>query len=160
MQTRCLADANVLHMAKQIFLGNVPPLRVGFSSFVASRHLQMFKAGYESQFPGCVLQLSGGVTASVLQKLERVELDCGIVPLPILGSQWHVTHLESSPLVTCMRSDDPLAAQSFVTLFDLEKRLSILPRPRGTSLGSQSLVADVWRSWNHAAHLMLRNNSA
>lgn len=130
----------VLRMAKEIFLGNIPPLRMGFSSFVAPRHLQIFKSGYASQFPKCVLQYSGGVSANILQRLERGELDCAIIPLPVIGSQWNVTHLAGSPLVVCMRVDAPLAEHSIVTLSDLAGRLTISPRSRKAIRG---LIA-VW----------------
>jgi len=131
---------NVLRITKEIFLGNIPPLRMGFSSFVAVKHLNGLRSIYGTQFPGCSIQFSGGITAHILQKLERGDLDCAIVPQPIVGLQWRVTHVDSSPLVACMRADDPLAEHSPVTIAELEKRLTVFRDPEGHPNGHARLL--------------------
>lgn len=118
-------------LAKQIFLGTIPPLRVGFSCFVNPRHLQSFNTGYAREFPNCTLQLSGGDTIHILQRLERGDLDCAILPLPIQGSNWVVEQIASTRLVACMRNDDPLAEHSDVTFNNLVERLTIFRDPDG-----------------------------
>jgi DNA-binding transcriptional LysR family regulator len=97
---------HVLQMAKEIFLGNVPPLRMGFSPFVSTRHLQTFRMSYNKHFPKCALQLSGGGTVHVLQRVERGDLDCALLTLPVVGQNWKIQQIASSPLVVCMRVDD------------------------------------------------------
>ena len=125
------SHSSVFKMAKEIFLGNVPKLRVGFSSFVNARHLHAFKTAYSRHFPKCVLQLSGGDTANILQRVERGDLDCAMVTLPVIGSQWQVVHLASAPLVVCMRVDDPLTQHGSVTLSEVSERLTIFRDPEG-----------------------------
>jgi len=119
----------VLQMAKEIFLGNIPPLRVGFSSFVNARHLQNFRKSYSRQFPKCVVQLSGGSTLNILQRVARGDLDCAVVTLPVAGAHWHVVPIASAPLVACMRTDDPLTEFDSVTISDLADRLTIFRDP-------------------------------
>ncbi|MBW8869803.1 MAG: hypothetical protein JF563_03370, partial [Acidobacteriales bacterium] len=86
---------------------------------------------YNRFFPNCVIQPSGGDTVHLLQRLERGDLDCAILTLPVVGPYWQVTHFASTPLVACMRSDDPLTERSVVSLSDLEKRLTIFRDPDG-----------------------------
>lgn len=123
--------SHVFRIAKEIFLGKVPPLRVGFSPFVNSRHLQAFRASYSRHFPECALQLSGGGTVHVLQRVERGDLDCALLTLPVVGPNWHLRHIASSPLVACMRADDQLAGKSEVSLDDLSTQLTIFRDPDG-----------------------------
>ncbi len=123
--------SHVFKIAKEIFLGKIPPLRVGFSPFVNSRHLQAFRASYSKHFPECALQLSGGGTVHVLQRIERGDLDCALLILPVIGPNWSIRHIASSPLVACMRSDDQLAEKSLISLDELSKRLTIFRDPDG-----------------------------
>ena len=70
--TATLAEhKHVFRLAREIGLGAIPPLRVGFSCFVNSRHLQTLPSLYEKHFPSCVLQLSGGDTVHILHRMER-----------------------------------------------------------------------------------------
>ena len=131
---------HILKMAKEVFLGNIPPLRLGFSSFVNPRHLQKFRMNYNRLFPNCVLNLSGGDTVHVLQRAERGEIDCAVLPLPIVGSTWHVQQIESCALVVCMRADDPLTEKSQVTVTELSERLTIFRDPEGHPSAHTRLV--------------------
>jgi len=124
-----LRHESIFTLAKQIHFGKVPPLRVGFSCFVNSRHLQSFSTGYAREFPSCTLQLSGGDTVHILQRLERGDLDCAILPMPIQGPDWVVEQFASTRLVACMRNDDPLTEQSDITLNDVMDRLTIFRDP-------------------------------
>jgi DNA-binding transcriptional LysR family regulator len=54
------AREELVTMARAVHLGEVPPLRLGFSSFVNANLLQSFRDRYESMFPGCEIQLAGG----------------------------------------------------------------------------------------------------
>ncbi len=121
----------ILKIAKEVYLGKIPPLKVGFSSFVNPRHLQQFRANYDKLFPQCGVFLSGGYTAHVLQRLERNELDCALLPMPITGAEWVVRQFSSCPLVACLRGDDPLADNSTVSLDELTPRLTIFRDPDG-----------------------------
>ncbi len=122
---------HVFKLAKEIFSGTIPPLRVGFSCFVNSRHLQTFRSLYAKHFPLCSVQLSGGDTVHILQRMERGDLDCAVLCLPIAGPKWIVEPIASTPLVACMRTDDPLAERTEVGLQELAPRLTVFRDPDG-----------------------------
>jgi DNA-binding transcriptional LysR family regulator len=122
---------HVFRLAKEIFSGTIPPLRVGFSCFVNSRHLQTFRSLYAKHFPLCSVQLSGGDTVHILQRMERGDLDCAVLCLPIPGPKWVVEPIASAPLVACMRTDDPLSERTEVGLQELVPRLTVFRDPDG-----------------------------
>jgi len=142
----------IFSLAKEIIRGNIPPLRMGFSCFVNSRHLQTFRARYSKHFPNCGLQLSGGDSVHVLQRLERSDLDCAVLPLPIVGTNWVVEQIASAPLVACMRNDDVLADRSEITLSDLVKRLTIFRDPDGHPAAHARLL-QMFSEAGHSVHI-------
>jgi DNA-binding transcriptional LysR family regulator len=130
----------ILKIAKEVHFGNIAPLRVGFSSFVNARHLHSFRSSYDKLFPNCGIQLSGGDTVHVLQRMDRGDLDCALLPMPINGSKWIVHQLAQAPLVACMRIDDALAAQAQIDLPSLASRLTIFRDPDGHPSAHARLV--------------------
>ena len=119
----------ILKIAKEVHFGNITPLRVGFSSFVNARHLHSFRSSYDKLFPNCGVQLSGGDTVHVLQRIDRGDLDCALLPMPVSGPKWIVHELAQTPLVACLRIDDPLAEQAQIDLPSLASRLTIFRDP-------------------------------
>jgi DNA-binding transcriptional LysR family regulator len=116
-------------MARAIHRGEVPALRMGFSSFVNPHLLQAFRTSYENLFPGCEIHLSGSDPSHTLQRLRHGTLDCAILPLPIDRDTWSVLQIAQSPLVVCMRTDDPLAGQSQVDIHEIASRIKIFRDP-------------------------------
>jgi len=51
--------------------------------------------------------------------------------MPIIGEEWNVRQFSSSPIVACMRCDDPLADKDALSLGDLMPRLNIFRDPDG-----------------------------
>jgi DNA-binding transcriptional LysR family regulator len=116
-------------MARAVHLGEVPPLRLGFSSFVTGHLLQSFRDTYCGMFPGCDIKLTGGDPAQVLQRINQCTLDCAILPMPVDIDVYHVQQISQSPLVICMRSDDPLAQQSQLDVHEIADRIKIFRDP-------------------------------
>lgn len=116
-------------MAKAIHDGTVPPLRMGFSSFVNSFLLDNFRLVYQGMFPDCEIQLSGADTQHVLERLEAGTLDCALLPMPIERDRWDVREVAHSPLVICMRADDPLSTQAQVDIREVASRLKVFRDP-------------------------------
>ncbi|WP_260705718.1 LysR family transcriptional regulator [Edaphobacter flagellatus] len=116
-------------MAKAIHDGTVPPLRMGFSSFVNSFLLDNFRLVYQGMFPDCEIQLSGADTQHVLERLEAGTLDCALLPMPIDRDRWDVREVAHSPLVICMRSDDALSTQVQVDIREVAQRLKVFRDP-------------------------------
>jgi DNA-binding transcriptional LysR family regulator len=119
----------IITMARAVHRGDIPPLRLGFSSFIDPKLLQIFRDSYARMFPKCPIHLSGGITSSLLQRLEQGSLDGAILPMPIEGSQWVFQQISRDPLVVCMRTDDPLAREVAVSISDLALRLRIFRVP-------------------------------
>ena len=143
---------HVFKLAKEIFAGSIPPLRVGFSCFVNSRHLQSFRSLYAKHFPLCSVQLSGGDTVHILQRMERGDLDCAVLTLPIAGPKWVVEPIASTPLVACMRVDDPLTERSEISLQELAPRLTVFRDPDGHPAAHARLL-QMLAEWNYSVHV-------
>jgi DNA-binding transcriptional LysR family regulator len=123
------AREELVTMARAVHLGEVPPLRLGFSSFVNANLLQSFRDRYESMFPGCEIQLAGGDPMQVLQRINQRSLDCAILPMPIDNDIYHVQQISQSPLVVCLRSDDPLTSETQLDIQDIAHRIKIFRDP-------------------------------
>jgi DNA-binding transcriptional LysR family regulator len=130
-------------MARAVYLGEVPPLRLGFSSFVTGHLLQSFRDTYCGMFPGCEIKLTGGDPTQVLQRINQRALDCAILPMPIDNDICHVQQISQSPLVICLRSDDPLAQQSQLDIHEIADRIKIGSKNVGPIYG---LMLTAWGS--------------
>ncbi len=120
---------DVFVMARAIHEGVVPPLHLGFSSFVNGFLLENFRIAYDGMFPQCEIHLSSGDTRHILDRLESGILDCALLPMPIDKDTWKVRQVAHSPLVLCMRSDDPLSNQAQVGLHEVASRLTVFSDP-------------------------------
>jgi LysR family hydrogen peroxide-inducible transcriptional activator len=120
---------DTFRMAKAIHDGAVPPLRVGFSSFVHGFLLDNFRIAYQGMFPDCEIQLFGGETRHILERLQSKALDCALLPMPINKDLWNVRQVAHSPLVICMRSDDPLSTHALVDIHEAAPRLKVFRDP-------------------------------
>lgn len=120
---------NIFIMARTIHDGAVPPLHLGFSSFVNGFLLENFRTAYAGMFPQCDIHLSSGDTLHILQRLESGALDCAILPMPIDKDLWKVREIAHSPLVVCMRSDDPLSTQAQLDLRQVAGRIRVFRDP-------------------------------
>lgn len=116
-------------MAKAIHDGTVPPLRMGFSSFVNGFLLDNFRLAYQGMFPECEIHLSGGDTVHILDRMASGSLDCALLSMPIDKDIWNVREIAHSPLVVCMRSDDPLSTQAQVDIREAAPRLKVFRDP-------------------------------
>ena len=123
------AREELLEMARAVHLGEVPPLRLGFSSFVNDKLLQSFRETYCRMFPGCEIQLAGGEPMQILQRINQRSLDCAILPMPIDNDIYHVQQVAQSPLVICLRGDDPLALQVQLDIQEIALRIKIFRDP-------------------------------
>lgn len=119
----------VFAMARAIYNKQVPPLKVGFSPFVNPLLLKALRFAYEELFPSCEVQLSSGDTAHTLQRLDNGGLDCAILPMPVDRDMWTVLQVAQSPLVLCMRTDDPLASRAQIDIHEAAPQITIFRDP-------------------------------
>ena len=118
-----------LVMARAVQRNEIPPLRLGFSSFVNAKLLENFREAYARMFPGCRIQLLSSDPLLCLQRLTSHALDCAILPLPVDSSLFSVQQIAQSPLVVCMRLDDVLADRALLDFHDVAERVSIFRDP-------------------------------
>ncbi|MGA2351576.1 MAG: LysR substrate-binding domain-containing protein [Terracidiphilus sp.] len=123
------ARAKIISMAAAVHRGEVPPFRLGFSSFIDPSLLQLFRSEYVNQLPDCSIQLTGKDPAYLLQRLESGTLDAALLPAPIDGPDWVVQQVARNPLVVCMQKDDPLAREAHVSPSNLAERLKVFCDP-------------------------------
>jgi DNA-binding transcriptional LysR family regulator len=116
-------------MARAVYLGEVPPLSLGFSSFESVNILQNFRETYRGMFPGCEIKLTGGDPNQVLHRINQRFLDCAILPMPIDNDTYFVQQISQSPLVVCLRSDDPLARQAVLDIHEIGNRICVFRDP-------------------------------
>ncbi len=99
---------HVFRLAREITLGAISPLRVGFSCFVNSRHLQTLRSLYKKHSHRASFSCQGAIRFMSCIEMERGDFDCALLLLPIEGPRWIIEQIASAPLVVCMRSDDTL----------------------------------------------------
>jgi DNA-binding transcriptional LysR family regulator len=134
------ARTEILEMARAVHRGEVPPMRLGFSSFIKSSLLQMFRDSYTRMFPSCEIHLSGGESAHLLSRLGQGTLDAAFLPMPIEETGLIAHQVACDPLVVCMRADDPLARELEISLPVLASKLRIFRDPLSHPLAHSRLV--------------------
>lgn len=119
----------VQYFLRAVHKGEVPPFRLGFSSFIDPELLQIFRNAYAKLLPACLIHLSSGDPIQLLRRLEDEELDGAMLPMPIEGHDWITQQVAREPLVVCMKKEDPLAGEAQVALSDLAPRLKVFRDP-------------------------------
>lgn len=141
-----------LVMARAVQRNQVPPLRLGFSSFINTKLLEKFREGYEGMFSGCTIQLMSGDPILSLQRIDARTLDCAILPLPIDTNLYSVQQIARSPLVVCMRSDDVLADRAQLDICDVAPRITIFRDPE-LQPSAHSRLVEMFAEVNAPVHL-------
>jgi LysR family hydrogen peroxide-inducible transcriptional activator len=132
--------AEILDMARAVHRGAVPPMRLGFSSFIKSSLLQMFRDSYRRMFPSCEIHLSGGESANLIPRLEHGTLDAAFLPMPIEDGNLVAHQVARDPLVVCMRADDPLARELEISPQVLASKLRIFRDPQSHPSAHSRLI--------------------
>jgi len=140
-QEALLARTQMVAIARAVNNGELPALRLGFSSFINPNLLECFRDSYSRLFPGCRIYLSGGDPATILMRLKQGTLDGAFLPMPVDGADWAVLQVSRDPYVVCMRADDPLASEPEVSIAELAHRLKIFRDPETHQSAHQRLMA-------------------
>ncbi len=119
----------VVNVARAMNRGEVPVLRIGLSTFINPSAVETLRHSYARLFPDSPMQMTGGHPIQLMTRMEENSLDAAILPLPVMGPNWVVSHLASDPLVVCMKSNDLLAAAREVQPSDLAGRLKVFRDP-------------------------------
>jgi DNA-binding transcriptional LysR family regulator len=140
-QEALLARAQMVAIARAVHKGELPALRLGFSSFINPHLLEYFRDSYSRLFPDCPIHHSGGDPANILQRLKQGTLDGAFLPMPVDGADWAVLEVSRDPYVVCMRADDPLTGEPEVPIAELAHRLRIFRDPETHASAHQRLMA-------------------
>jgi DNA-binding transcriptional LysR family regulator len=140
-QEALLARTQMVATARAVHKGELPALRLGFSSFINPNLLEYFRDSYSRLFPDCRIHLSGGDPANILQRLKQGTLDGAFLPMPVDGADWAVLEVSRDPYVVCMRADDPLTGETEIHIADLAHRLKIFRDPETHASAHQRLTA-------------------
>lgn len=131
----------LITMARAVHFGQLPALRVGFSTFVNAELLKRFHDDYCAMFPRCEIQLAGGDQASILEKIRQHILDCAVLLLPISGDHFQVQQVASSPLVVCLRSNDATTSRTELDIREIAPRIKVFPDPQAQPAAYARFVA-------------------
>jgi DNA-binding transcriptional LysR family regulator len=152
------ARDELVAMARAVYLGKVPPLKLGFSSFVSGHLLQSFRETYCGIFPGCEIQLTGGDPTQVLERINQRAIDCAILPMPIDDNLYHVQQVSQSSLVICLRSDDPLTHRSQLDIHEIADRIKIFRDPE-LQPSAHSRLVEMFAEVGASMHLACSANT-
>ena len=141
-----------LAMARAVQRRRVPPLRLGFSSFINAKILEKFHERYEDMFAGCAIQLVSGDTVLCLQRLDAGLLDCAILPLPVDANIYFIQPISQSSLVVCMRADDALAARAQLDIREIAPRITVFRDPEQYPT-AHALLIEMFTEAGVALHL-------
>lgn len=142
----------IFKVARAIHRKEIPPLRLGFCPFVSPQLLQTFRSIYEEHFPGCEIHLSETEPLHTLQRLAHGILDCAILPMPVERDLWNVLEIAQSPLVVCMRADDPLASQSHLDIHEIASQIKVFRDPEFHPTAHSRLI-EMFAEAGEALHL-------
>lgn len=121
--------------------GELGLVRLGFVGSAIYRLLPSRLPSFAAAYPGVKLELSEGVTVTLLQGMREGRLDVAVIRLPaddITG--FRITEVEHDDLIAVLPSHHPLARRRAIDLADLAHDPFILfsrtqvPRLRGTTI--------------------------
>ncbi|CAG9179408.1 LysR family transcriptional regulator [Cupriavidus respiraculi] len=103
-------------------------LRIGFIGSATYALLPKLIPAFRAAYPGIELVLNESTTASILDRLEKRQLDAGLVRFPVLGSgDFVLTPLENDVFVAAVPADSPHArAGDTIALHDLAQEPFIM----------------------------------
>lgn len=102
-------------------------LRVGFVGSATYALLPKLIPAFRAAHPGIELVLHESTTAAILERLERHELDAGLVRVPILNAgTFALTPLEEDVFLAAVHADSPLAQREAVALRELAEEPFIM----------------------------------
>lgn len=103
--------------AQSAALGERGALRIGFVGSATYALLPRLIPAFRGEHPGIELILHESTSASILDRIERGQLDAGLVRFPILSSgPFQLLPLESDTFLAAVPADSRFAAQDSIAL--------------------------------------------
>ena len=124
------ARADLIDMLKALRLGEITPLKFGFSSLVEKSTLGSVIETTRRLFSHCEILSDGDEVPNLESRIRGGDLDGALVTLPIeQNSDLTACIVERQRLFVCMRSDDPLADQDSIPAHALNGKLGLFIYP-------------------------------
>lgn len=116
----------------------VGPLRVGAIPTLAPYLVPLILASLQRRYPGLKLVLSEEVTAQLIERLRRHELDAVLIATPVQDADLRARALFEEPFWLALPRRHPLANKDPITRRDLES-LDMLLLSEGHCLAQQAM---------------------
>jgi DNA-binding transcriptional LysR family regulator len=134
LHTEAIQEIRAQHSRK------VDHLRLGISPFVDPFLLEITSRTYHELFPASGLEPACAPTGQLLDELTTGRIDAALIMLPCPDRSLTSFEIAREPLVVCLRSSDPLAAQTSISPQQLHARLTIFRDPDRHPAGHRRLV--------------------
>ena len=114
------------------------PLRVGAIPTLAPYLVPLILAPLQRRYPGLKLVLSEEITAQLLERLRRHELDAALIATPVMDTELRARVLFDEPFWLALPRGHPLVDKDPITRRDLES-LDMLLLSEGHCLAQQTM---------------------
>ncbi|MER5179091.1 LysR family transcriptional regulator [Streptomyces sp. NPDC002896] len=126
--------------ARQAAAGQIGVVRLGFSGPTSHEVLVLMTRKFRERRPHVRLEIHGPVFGGELvERLNRDEIDAGLIRLPVAGSGIQVRELTRHPITVALPAAHPLATRREVCLLDLRDE-PVVSHPTNRGAGIVSLI--------------------
>ncbi|MFI7008782.1 LysR family transcriptional regulator [Streptomyces sp. NPDC050145] len=126
--------------ARQAAAGQTGVVRLGFSGPTSHEVLVLMTRKFRERRPRVRLEVHGPVFGGELvDRLNRDEIDAGLIRLPVAGSGIRVRELTRHPIAAAVPAEHPLATRREVGVLDLRDE-PVVSHPTNRGAGIVSLI--------------------
>jgi len=94
-------------------------LRVGASPTCANHYLSPLLSEFIKRWPNVNIQVVGGTTPTIAEKVSNAELDCGLIEGPVMEGNIESLHIHEDVVIAVVSSRHPLGKASRRTVTEL-----------------------------------------
>jgi DNA-binding transcriptional LysR family regulator len=126
--------------AKAAAAGQLGVVRLGFSGPTSYEVLVLLTKMYRERRPKVRLDVVGPVFGGeLIERLDRNEIDAGLVRLPVPGSRMSVREITRHPIAVALPADHPLATRQEIALSELRDE-SVISYPANRGAGTLTVI--------------------
>jgi DNA-binding transcriptional LysR family regulator len=126
--------------AKAAAEGQLGVVRLGFSGPTSYEVLVLLTKMYRERRPKVRLDVVGPVFGGeLIERLDRNEIDAGLVRLPVPGSRMSVREITRHPIAVALPADHPLATRQEIALPELRDE-PVISYPANRGAGTLTVI--------------------
>jgi DNA-binding transcriptional LysR family regulator len=126
--------------AREAAAGRTGVVRLGFSGPTSYEALVLLTKLYREARPHVRLDVVGPVFGGeLIERLDRDEIDAGLVRLPVSGSQIAVREITRHPVAVALPADHPLAGRRHIDLLELRGQ-PVISYPTNRGAGTVTVI--------------------